>query len=99
VATETESVGLVAEFTVTAVCPDVYPVADAVTVAVPVTGELNVTEHFPVLSLEQLLGLNEPIFEEKEMVTPTLPSYAEAVIADVWAVVIVVGLAETTSEG
>ncbi len=67
--------------------------------AVPVRDELNVVVHVPVLPVVQLVGLNEPILAEKETTMPDLPSEADAVMVDVWAVVIVVGFAETPSEG
>jgi len=72
-----------------------------VIVAVPVTDEWNVTIHVPVPPVVQPVGLKEPIFDEKETATPDFPSDADAVIVDVdvWAVVMVVGLAETVSEG
>jgi len=52
-------------------------------VAVPCADELNVTEHFPVVSVVQLAGLSEPIFEEKDTVTPVLLSDVDALIVDV----------------
>lgn len=64
------------------------------TVAVPCADELNVTEHFPVVSVVQIEGLSEPIVEEKDTVTPVLLSDVDAMIVDVWAVVMLVGLAD-----
>ncbi len=67
--------------------------------AVPWSDELKLTEHFPVVSVMQLGGLSEPMSEEKDTITLLLASDVDTVIVDVCTVVMVVGLAETESEG
>ena len=50
--------------------------------AVPAVDELKLTEHLPVKSVIQMLGLSEPRSVENEIMTPDLPSEVEAVIVE-----------------